>query len=62
MVYMTMLITKVYLVKPAIIIKPKIESARHSISVARAPHLESFILVPINYTKWKVSEYGKRQC
>ena len=44
LVYMNMLISKVYQVKPAIIIKPKMESARHSISVARAPHLESVIL------------------
>ena len=46
MVYMNMLMRKVYLVKPAIIIKPKMESARHSISVAHAPHLESVILSP----------------
>ena len=32
--------------KPAIIIKPEMESARHSISVAHAPHLESAILLP----------------
>ena len=60
MVYMNMLIRKVYLVKHAIIIKPKMESAQHLISVARAPHLESHPIT--NYTKWKVSEYGKRQC
>ena len=46
LVYINMLMRKVYLVKPAIIIKPKMESARHSISVARAPHLESVILSP----------------
>ena len=31
--------------KPAIIIKPEMESARHSISVAHAPRLESAILL-----------------
>ena len=46
MVYINMLMRKVYLVKPAIIIKPKMGSARHSISVAHAPHLESVILSP----------------
>ena len=30
--------------KPVIIITPEMESARHSISVAHAPHLESVIL------------------
>ena len=33
--------------KPAIIIKLEMESARHSISVAHAPHLESAILLQI---------------
>ena len=31
--------------KPAIIIEPEMESARHSISVAHAPRLESAILL-----------------
>ena len=31
--------------KPVIIITPEMESARHSISVAHAPHLESVILL-----------------
>ena len=31
--------------KPTIIIKPEMESAWHSISVAHAPHLESAILL-----------------
>ena len=44
--YMTMLIGKVYLVKPAIIIKPEMEGVRHSISVARAPGSESAMLLP----------------
>ena len=46
LVYMTMLIGKVYLVKPAIIIKPEMEGARHSISVAHAPGSESAMLLP----------------
>ena len=44
--YMTMLFGKVYLVKPAIIIKPEMEGARHSISVAHAPGSESAMLLP----------------
>ena len=31
--------------KPVIIITPEMESARHSIGVAHAPHLESVILL-----------------
>ena len=46
LVYMNMLIGKVYLVKPAIIIKPKMEGALHSISVAHAPGSESAMLLP----------------
>lgn len=46
LVYMNMLIGKVYLVKPAIIIKPEMEGARHSIGVAHAPGLESAMLLP----------------
>lgn len=45
LVYMNMLIGKVYLVKPVIIIKLEMEGARHSIGVAHAPDLESVILL-----------------
>ena len=46
MVYINMLLGKVYLVKPAIIIKPEMEGARHSMSVAHAPGSESAMLLP----------------
>ena len=46
LVYINMLLGKVYLVKPAIIIKPEMEGARHSMSVAHAPGSESAMLLP----------------